>query len=154
MKRSPFARRVALGAESTAAEQGTSNMEILIQKIKADKKLLVSQNMNLTEEEAKAFWPIYESYQKDLHAINERLVKVITAYADAYSMGPVTDDQAKKLLNEALAIEGSELKLKQSYAPKLGKALPAVKVTRYLQIENKIRAAVRYELAAKIPLVE
>jgi hypothetical protein len=35
----------------------------------------------------------------------------------------------------------------------LGKALPATKVARYLQIENKIRALVKFELAAQIPLV-
>jgi hypothetical protein len=35
----------------------------------------------------------------------------------------------------------------------LDKVLPATKVARYLQIENKIRAIVKFELAARIPLV-
>jgi hypothetical protein len=46
------------------------------------------------------------------------------------------------------------VKLKRSYMPKLEKVIPGTKVARYLQIENKIRAVVRYELAAQIPLVE
>ena len=41
-----------------------------------------------------------------------------------------------------------------SYAPKILGTLPATKAARYIQIENKIRAALRYELAAGIPLVE
>ena len=45
------------------------------------------------------------------------------------------------------------LKRRQSYAAKLGKVLPATKVVRYLQIENKIRSIVKFELAAQIPLV-
>ena len=141
-------------AANMADEGAASNMDILREKIWADKKLLVANNMNLTAAEAKRFWPIYDAYQADLHKINERLVKVINDYALAYNKGAVLNDTAKKLLDESIAIELAEAKLKQSYVPKLGKVLPAAKVARYLQIENKIRAVVRYVLADGIPLVE
>jgi hypothetical protein len=137
-----------------AATAGSMNMEILRDKIKADKKLVVAHNMDLTEAEAKAFWPVYDAYQKDLQKINERLGKVIKEYADSWNNGAVSNEKAKKLLNEAFAIEEAELKLKRSYVPKLEKVLPGMKVARYIQIENKIRALVRMELAANIPLVE
>ena len=132
----------------------SSDMEILRQKIKADKKLVVAANVQLTESEAKGFWPVYEAYQKDLAAINDRTAKLIVSYADAYKKGPVSNETAKKLLAEYLAIEDAEVKLKHSYVPKLEKAIPDMKVARYLQIENKIRAIIKYELAAGIPLVE
>ena len=144
----------ALAAPAAAQDKGTSNMEILRQKVKADKKLVVALNMGITEAEGKAFWPIYDAYQKDLEQINERLAKTIVAYAEAYNKGPVPNETAKKLLNETLAIEEAEVALKRSYASKLEAALPAAKVARYIQIENKIRALVRYELADKIPLVK
>lgn len=133
---------------------GTTNMEILAQKIKADKKLLVATNMDLTDAEAKKFWPVYEAYQDDLHKINRRLAKLIVDYAEVYNKGSVPNATAKKLLDEALAIEEAELKLKRVYIPKLEKALPEMKVARFIQIENKIRAIINYELAAQIPLVE
>jgi hypothetical protein len=133
---------------------GNTDMEILRQKIKADKKLIVASNMQLTEAEAKKFWPIYDSYQSDLSKINQRLGKLIVEYAEVYNKGAVPDTKAKKLLDEALAIQEAEVKLKRSYVPKLEKALPEMKVARYIQIENKIRAIVNYELAAEIPLVE
>ena len=44
--------------------------------------------------------------------------------------------------------------MKAAYVPKLGKVLPQVKVARYLQIENKIRALVKYELAGAVPLAQ
>ena len=78
------------------------DMQILREKIKADKKLVVAVNMSLTESEAKGFWPVYEAYQKDLHKINERLGELIVDYADAYNQGAVPNATAKKLLNEAL----------------------------------------------------
>ncbi|MFZ5876337.1 MAG: hypothetical protein ACOYXU_08000 [Nitrospirota bacterium] len=136
------------------AEEGTTNMDILIQKVKADKKLIVAANMDLTDAEGKAFWPLYDAYQKDLQSINERLAKAIDAYVTAYAQGAVPNDTAKKLFNDALAAEEAEVKLKQSYLPKLEKAVSATKAVRYLQIENKIRAAIRYELAEQIPLVD
>ena len=141
---------------SVQAQEATQmNMEILKEKIKADKKLLVANNMNLTDAEAKNFWPLYDGYQKELGQINQRLVTTIKAYADAFNAGKgeISNDQAKKILDDALAVEEAEVKLRQSYAAKLGKVLPATKVARYLQIENKIRALVKFELAAQIPLV-
>ena len=130
------------------------NMQILHDKIKADKKLVVAANMQLTDAEAKGFWPVYDAYQKDLEKINARLANLILNYANVYNQGAVPDATAKKLLDEALAIEEAEVKLKRSYVPKLKKALPDWKVARYVQIENKIRAIIRYELAAGVPLVE
>jgi hypothetical protein len=50
----------------SAQEKPANNMQILAEKIKADKKLVVANNMGLTESEAKAFWPIYDAYQNDL----------------------------------------------------------------------------------------
>jgi hypothetical protein len=129
------------------------NMQILRDKLKADKKLIVDVNMGLSESEAKGFWPVYDGYQRSLQNVNERLGKLIVSYADAYNKGAVPNDTAKMLLNELLAIEEDELKLKRDYVPKLEEVLPGSKVARYLQIENKIRAIVKYELAAQVPLV-
>jgi len=143
-----------MASAAVAQTTGTTNMDILRQKIKADKKLVVASNLKLTDTEGAAFWPVYDAYQKDLQQVNQRLAAVVVAYADAYNKGPVTNDMAKKLLDEAIAVDDAEGKLKASYVSKILATLPATKAARYIQIENKIRAAVRYELAAGIPLVQ
>ena len=142
-----------IAVPALAQEKPESNMDILRQKIKADKKLVVAANMDLTEAEAKAFWPVYDSFQADLQTLNERTGKLIVRYADLYHTMGLTDDAAKSLLDEALAIEQAEVSMKQAYIPKLAAVLPATKVARYIQIENKIRAVIKYELADGIPLV-
>ncbi|HEY6282104.1 MAG TPA: hypothetical protein VIW72_10020 [Burkholderiales bacterium] len=139
-----------LYAQDTAAQ---TDMQIMYAKVKADKKLLVAQNMDLTDAESQAFWPIYDSYQKDLDAINKRTLKLVKSYADAWNSQTLDDTVAKKLLNEMVAIKGSEANLYKTYAPKLSAELPAMKAARYLQIESKIRAVINYQLAANIPLV-
>jgi hypothetical protein len=143
----------SLVAPAMAQDKATSNMEILRQKVAADKKLVIADNMNLTQAEAKGFWPVYDAYQQDLQRINERLGTVVAEYAKAYNKHSMDNETAKRLLEEALAIEEAEVRLKQSYLPRLEKVLPETKVARYLQIETKIRALMRYQLAAQIPLV-
>ena len=145
---------VGLAIAAAAQDKAADNMQILREKIKADKKLLVASNMELTESEAKGFWPVYEGYQKELTGINQRIAKLIESYAADYRANTLTDEKAKKLINELVAIEKAEAGLKTSYVPKLSKVLPSKKVARYLQIENKIRALMKYELAGGVPLVQ
>jgi hypothetical protein len=135
-----------------AQDKPADTMQIVREKLQADKKLLVATNMDLTEKEAQGFWPVYESYQKDLGLLNGRLMVLIQDFAKNYEA--LTDEMAKQLLGEFLAIEGDRVKLKQSYLPRLRRALPEKKVARYFQIENKVDAIIRYELAAKIPFVK
>ena len=137
-----------------AAAGPTSNMEILRQKLMADKRLIVAENMKLSEAQAKAFWPLYDEYQAELLKINLRLFDGIALYAQDYQKGALSDASAKKLMNEALAIEAAESGMRKKMAPKLEKAVGAAQTMRYLQIENKIRAVFRYELAGAIPLAE
>ncbi|MGH7495867.1 MAG: hypothetical protein ACREOO_26215 [bacterium] len=147
-----FAAPAVVFAQEEAADE--TNMEILRDKLKADKKLVVASNMSLTDAEAKAFWPLYDEYQKELQALNARLKNTVASYAEAYNANTLTDEGAKKLGEEVTAIDEAELKMRRAYATKLNAVLPGKKAVRYLQIETKIRAVLRYELAAGIPLVE
>lgn len=140
------------GAPAIAQEKPADNMEIVLEKIRADKKLLVAENLQLTETEAKGFWPVYGRYQDELFLLRSRTAKLIKDYAEAYDQ--MSNDTAKKLLDEYMTIEALSLKLRQAYLPKFRAVLPEVKVVRYYQIENKIHAALAYEIAAKIPLVK
>ena len=150
----PAIAQTSVSDKAPTGDSTAMNMQILRDKVRADKKLVVAQNMQLTDSEASAFWPIYEAYQTDLGKINERMKKVILAYAAAYNSGPVTNEEAKKLMEEWLGAQDADVQLMRSYVPKLEKALLDMKVTRYIQIETKIRAIERYELSSQIPLVE
>jgi hypothetical protein len=150
-----IALAVALAAVALpAAAQGqqADTMQMLRDKIRADKKLLIAENLPLTEAEAKAFWPVYENYQKEMSALNDRMIKLIREYANNYQA--MSDQTAKKLMDEYLAIDAARLKIRQAYVPRFRKVLREKQVARYYQLENKVQAAVNYELAAEIPLVK
>lgn len=132
--------------------QTNDQMQLTREAAKANKKLLVSKNMSLTEEEAKSFWHVYEEYQQALSQINERIGKAIKGYAENYKS--LTDERAKGLLDESIAIEEDRLTLQKSYISKFSKVLQPKQVTRYYQIENKLFAIMRFDLARGIPLVK
>ncbi len=144
---------LSFGPPVMAQQPATIDMDILAEKIKADKKLVVAMNMDLSEKEAEAFWPVYDSYQADLGHVNQRLGQLIADYADAYNSGSVPDQTAGKLIKEWLHVEAEEVKLRIANVKKLADVLPAKKVARYLQIENKIRAVIKFGLAAEVPLM-
>jgi hypothetical protein len=137
-----------------AQAQTATDMEILRQKLKADKKLVVAQAMQLSDAEAAGFWPVYDAYQNDLGQLNARLVQLIKSYAEAYRTDTLTDDKAQALTDEALKIEQAEVDMKRAYLPKLSAVVSPVKAARYLQVENKIRAVLKFDLATEIPLAK
>lgn len=145
---------VAFTTPALTQEKSADTMELLRQKMKADKKLVVGANLELTESEAQRFWPVYEDYQRDLQKLNQRTIALIERYAADYRNKSLTDEKAKSLIDEAVSIEKAEARLKSAYVPKLSKVLPAKKVARYMQIEGKIRAIVKYDLANAVPLVQ
>jgi hypothetical protein len=116
------------------------------------KRLIVMDNMELTEAEGQAFWPVYEKHQEELFQVNQRGAKLILAYAAAYQT--LTDEQAVKLIDEYYDIQDERLTVMKKMANDVGKVLPGKKAFRYLQIESKLSAIGRYELAKAIPLAQ
>lgn len=130
------------------------SMDVLRAQLDLDKRVVVEENLILSESAAAAFWPIYEEYQRELRAIDERVVRLVNEYAEAFGNDSLTDATAKRLLDESLALDEAEIALRKRYAARLVGVIPTIEAARYLQIERKIRAAVEYELADRIPLVE
>ena len=135
-----------------AQEKKADNMQVVIEKFQADKKLLMADTMELTETEAKVFWPVYDNYQKQLKNLFDRLIKVVEKYAENYKT--ISDEDLKGLLDEYLAIERENLTLMESYLPKFRKILSEKKVFLYYQLENKIEAGMNTFLAEQIPLLK
>src|SRR5258706_7308575 len=132
-----------LSAETQRAAAATAdNMQILRDKLKADKKLLVAANVQLTEAEAKKFWPVYDAYQQELNKLNDQIAMLLVSYAKDYNAQTMTDAKALALLERYVAIEEADLKAQRVLIQKARAVLPGTKATRYVQMQNKVRALV------------
>ena len=119
--------------------------------VQAQRQAVVTMNLQMTPEEAAAFWPVYGEYQAKLELLRDRMVKLIRQFADKFDT--LTDDDAESMLEELLAIQEDEQKVKREFMPKFQKVLPIKKVARFYQIDNKINAEIRYGLSLEIPLL-
>jgi hypothetical protein len=115
---------------------------------------VIAADMKLTEEEGKAFWPLYREYQEAMRKLQDRSFKLLAEYAQERENETFTDQKAKALLDEYMAIEREDLWLKNIYLEKFNRRLPAKKVMRYFQLENKIAAMINYQTTQMIPLAK
>jgi Spy/CpxP family protein refolding chaperone len=134
----------AAAAEPTPAEW--------LAKIQADKKGIVAKSMNLTPDEAKKFWPLYDAFQRELDVPQREFTLAVLDYVRAENS--LTDANAKRIAEQMLAARLKEAQLHQKHFKQLLKVLPARKAARYLQIESKMHAVAQYEAAKVIPLVQ
>ena len=114
------------------------------------KRLVVMENMEFTDEEAKDFWPVYEKYQPKLFESGQQFIDTIASYASVYQ--DMKDEEALELIERYLAVQQQRQEVMAQYTNALKKVLPGKKVFRCLQIESKLHAIARYELAKQIPL--
>jgi hypothetical protein len=142
---------LALAAAPRAAEP-QSEQSILLDTIRANRKAFVAVNLQLGADEAKSFWPLYDKYQAEMNGVQERFVAIIDDYTAHFADMP--DDKAQKLVQDFLAAEADRVKIRQSYLPEFSKILPGRTVARFYQLENKMDAVVRYEIAKTIPVIE
>lgn len=144
---------VGLAAPVRAAgEAEQANLQVLLETIRANRKALVAANLQLTDAEAAAFWPLYDRYQGEMNGVQERTAKIVEEYIATFST--IGDEQALELAKSWLATEADRVKVRQTYLDQFAKVLPGRKVVRFYQIENKMDAVIRFDLAAEIPVVE
>jgi len=148
-----IALALVAGATGVLAQPSeTDQLQQLRADIRADRQALVATNLGLTDAEGQAFWPLYRQYHEEMAKLGDRMQKVIQDFARTYEAA--TAEQAKAMVDEMMRLQKDELKVKESYLPKFRKVLPEVKVARFLQVENKIDAVIRFDLATSIPLIQ
>ena len=131
-----------------AAEQ----IEIVRAATAAERKIMVMKEMNLTAEEAEEFWPLYEEFRNEMRIVGDIRVRIITDYAASYNS--MTNELAEELLDDYMDYMDRQRAVTKRYIKKFRTILPDRKVARYFQLEHKLDAAVDFELAARIPLME
>jgi hypothetical protein len=118
--------------------------------LETDRAQVVADNLTLTSSEGTAFWPVYRAYRNDMHAVGDKVEKLIDNFGKVYTN--LADSTATRLLNDWLGTRKERLDIRTSYVPKFMAVIPARKVARFYQIENKMDAIVAYAAAGSVPL--
>jgi hypothetical protein len=143
---------LALLATSSAFAQYEDEIELTRAIIQTERQALIAAAMELTDAEREPFWPLYRSYREEMNRVGDREVRLITDYAKNFDN--LSEAQAEQMLDEFMAIQQAQLKVRKQYVKKFRKILPPKKVTLFFQLENKFDSVINYELAAEVPLVQ
>ena len=144
-----------LASISTAASAQTAldeQIELVRQSAHTDRKIILMGNMNFTSDESANFWPAWNQYRAAMSANGDRTLALIKNFAENYES--MTDQKANEILTDHFSIEMQNTVVKQKFSQEINKFLPAQKVMRVIQIENKLDAAIDLQLAAEIPLAK
>ncbi len=127
-------------------------MEVQRAALKTEKKAIVADAMQLSDQESTVFWPVYNEFNDKMYTLNTKKYYMIKDFADNFDT--MTDEKAIELTAEALKIEQEVQNLKKQYFKKFQKVLSGKQVLRYFQVENKIKALIDAQIASEIPLLE
>jgi len=119
-----------------------------------EKRAFIDQQLSLSPQQSELFWTVYEQHQIALGELNHRRIENVLSYARAWNAGSVDDKTANELAREVIAIEGDEVALLKRTYQHASKAISPAQAARYVQIEAKLRARVRFEETANVPLVK
>lgn len=120
--------------------------------IDKERRILLASELNLTSEERDKFWPLFNEYAEDLREVTDIRIDVIVLYAENYRQ--MTNDIAKSLVNDRFRYERELLKMRERYLKKMRRILPETKVARFFQVESKLAAALNYNLASRVPVIQ
>jgi len=124
------------------------------QMINESQDAVVRDELRLTAEEDALFWPLYEEYKADTLPVRDRYIGLIADYMRQYETGILTNEFAKKMMDDYFDVKLDLIKIRKRYIKRFGKIMPMLKVARFYQLENKMAADVEAELALLVPLVE
>lgn len=138
--------------EPDGGASAEAELKVLLNAVRANRKAMVAVNLHLEDGQAAAFWPVYDRYQTELNANGDRQIALVERYIASFP--GTSDEEAMALIKEYLAADAERVALRQKYLGEFAGVIPGSVVARLYQIENKLDAVTRYDLAATIPVLE
>lgn len=127
-------------------------VELLRSEVRTQKIGLITDMMELTEEEASIFWPLYREYANELSKIYDNRLKVIREITENFSS--FTDEKAEELAEKSIKIEKAKTKLMADYYRKMAKALSPTLSVKFFQIERWVNSMIELQISSKLPFIQ
>lgn len=108
------------------------------EKFKAEREAFITQAMELTSDEAKAFWPLCDELQMKKFELNKTLRTEMRKWREARKEGKsLSEQECKKLVELSAETKLKEAQLEKEYIAKFLGVIPAEKVLKYQRAEQE-----------------
>ena len=120
--------------------------------LQAQKTVVLHQNLTLSEDEAKKFWPLQRSYENDLEKLGDERVDVIREYTKNWSN--LSDETAKSLGKRLLDYHKKRVELDQKYFERVSKEISPTVAAKFFQIEIQLDELIDIGVGSSVPLIK
>jgi|SRR6185312_26590 len=107
----------------------------------------ITEKINLSPEEAKKFWPVYDQYHADLEAIKKQRQDNRQMINKAGGIDNMSDADVQKLITSETDIQTRDLELRKSYIAKFEQVIPARKVAKFYIAEEEFKVYLLKQLS-------
>ena len=135
-----------------APAQNANVTEVALAGLSTERKAIVADRMQLGEQEAENFWPIYNEYLDARMDLTRKLRELVETLGREFET--LDDETADELLKDYHAFREDRLELRWKTAKKLRKELGPKRAGRFYQLENKLDTLTDMDLVKAVPLVE
>jgi hypothetical protein len=141
-----------LASPGLAQAQGSAKADeqIILRQIQTDRRAVYAMNLELTDQESKAFWPVYDEFEAAMKKVTDARLELLNQYAAKYDA--LNDADAKQMLGRRMQLDKEAFTLRQKYAKKVQQVLPSVKALRYVQLQDRIDNILAGNMYSLIPL--
>jgi hypothetical protein len=136
----------------TSQLESDEDIKLFRKDVRSLKKQIIAANMDLTDNEAQKFWPIYDRYTSELAAITDTKYTLLQEYVQNY--GVMTSDQAESYIKGRAAVEESIMKLRLKYFPVFREVLSGKATALFFQMDWRLGLIMDLQLASQTPLIE
>lgn len=111
------------------------------EKVKALKVAHITEQLDLTEKEAQAFWPVYNTYQEARYKLRDNTVRSrLEELSNSVSETKITEAEAKELLEKISKIEDAKYKAEKDFYQKLSAILTSTKILKLKFAEHSFKS--------------
>jgi Spy/CpxP family protein refolding chaperone len=117
-----------------------TELEVARSVLSAERQAVIADNVPLTADQAKAFWPVYNAYREKMREQGDRLLHLFDAVAARKSA--LGEAEANAFVDGYLDLSAKRLEIRRKFIGDIRPLLPAGSVALVLAYEEKIDAMV------------
>ena len=107
------------------------------EKVEAMKIGFITQQMNLTPEEAQKFWPVYNQMKNEIESVRKERQLSRENVKDNFET--MTDPEFEKLINDELASRQKEFDIQKKYVAQFKVVVSIKKVAQFYRAEEQFK---------------
>jgi hypothetical protein len=128
------------------------DLDLFRKDVRSLKKQLVAVNIDLTDDEAVKFWPVYDRYTAELTTLYDRKYALLQSYAANYET--LTSEQSDKYVTGRAEVEEAVMKLRLKYYPLFRQVVSGKSTALFFQMDWRLGLILELQIASQTPLIQ